>query len=249
MEEQELLQHRLKELAMRARYTGSPAFTRFLEAPAEIPARTAANTADVRIRFYGGYDDAERRIAAFHTDDEIPDFYPISVLRIKWNPKYSNPGHRDLLGSLMGLGIERETLGDIVFGREAGTAYLFACEDMERYICASLESVGRTSVKIEPYYNEVQIREPEGQMLRLTVAAERLDSIIAAAYKLSRSEAQKLIESGMVRRNHVPELKSDIHPAEGDLLSVRGHGRMRITAYDETPTRKGRRVVRLFQYT
>ena len=95
---------------------------------------------------------------------------------------------------------------------------------------------------------EILLREPEGTQLRATVSSERLDAVLAAGLKLSRSEAQRLIEAGLVKRNHAPELRGDVHLEEGDLLSVRGYGRMKILEF-EGRTRKGRLAVRIFRYT
>ena len=76
----------------------------------------------------------------------------------------------------------------------------------------------------------------------------RLDAVLAAGLRLSRGEAQRLIDGGLVKRNHVEVLWGDLHLEEGDLLSVRGHGRMRVEGF-EGLTRKGRQAVRLFRYT
>ena len=76
----------------------------------------------------GGYEDAERRVAAFYAGEAPePGDWPICALRLRWNARFSSPGHRDLLGAVMGLGIERETTGDIAMGeyRGEGCAYLF----------------------------------------------------------------------------------------------------------------------------
>ena len=246
---QDLERKRLDELALRARYTGAPCFTRFLEPTLERAARSAAAQAEVQIAFHGGFEGAERRIAAFHTGEEPePWEYPLACLEIQWNAKYANPGHRDLLGATMGLGLERSATGDIAMGAEEGAAYLFAHNDVESYICANLESAGRASLKVRPCTDEPKLREPEGIALRITVSSPRLDAVIAAGLKLSRGEAQKLISSGLVKRNHAEELRGDIHLEEGDLLSVRGHGRMRVEGF-EGITRKGRQAVRLFRYT
>ena len=246
---QDLEQKRLNELALRARYTGAPCFTRFLEPMLERAARSAAAQAEVRISFHGGFDGAERRIAAFYTED-IPENweYPLACLELSWNPKYANPGHRDLLGATMGLGLERSSTGDIAMGVKDGIAYLFAHTDVENYICANLESAGRASLKVKPCTDEPKLKPPEGIALRVTVSSPRLDAVIAAGLKLSRGEAQKLISGGFVKRNHAEELRGDIHLEEGDLLSVRGHGRMRVEGF-EGITRKGRQAVRLFRYT
>ena len=245
----DLEKKRLRELALRACYTRRPCFTRFLEPPMEREALSAANAAGVHAGFRGGYEGAERRIAAFYMDDAPEAWeYPLVCMELRWNPKYAAPGHRDLLGAVMGLGLERDSTGDIAMGAEDGTAYLFVHTDVENYISGNLESAGRASLKVRTMAGEPDIRPPEGMELRVTVSSERMDAVIAAGLKLSRSEAQRLIEGGLVKRSHMIELRGDIHLEEGDLLSVRGHGRMRILAF-EGQTRKGRLAVRLFRYT
>lgn len=240
---------RLNELALRAKYGSNAVFTRFLEPSLENTVRSAAAQAEVKAAFSGGYGGAERRIAAFFRwETPQEDMYPLSCIEIKWNPKYASPAHRDLLGAVMGLGLERDSTGDIAMGERDGTAYLFAHRDVESYICANLESAGRASVKAAVCEGPARIRPPKGEEIRVTVSSERLDAVIAAGLKLSRGEAQKLIASGMVKRNHVEELRGDIHLEENDLLSIRGHGRVRVTAF-EGLTRKGRLAVRLFKYT
>ena len=249
MNEQELTLKRLQELALRARFSSQPSFTRFLEPSLERAVLSAAAKAEVKAAFYGGYGDAERRIAAFYSGEEPQDWeYPLCCLELKWNVKYASPGHRDLLGAVMGLGLERSATGDIAMGQDAGSAYLFAHEDVESYIAMNLASAGRASIRVSPAEMPPKIKMPEGILVRVTVSSIRLDSVAAAALKLSRSEAQKLIEGGLVKRNHIEELRGDVHLQEGDLLSVRGYGRMRIEGFDGI-TRKGRQAVRLFRYT
>lgn len=249
MNDQELILKRLQELALRARYASLPTFTRFLEPALERAVHAAAAQAEVHAAFFGGYEDAERCIAAFYTGDAPQAWeYPLCCLELKWNAKYANPGHRDLLGAVMGLGLERSATGDIAMGSDEGCAYLFAHSDVESYIAMNLESAGRASLRIRSAHMPPSLKPPEGVILRVTVSSPRLDSVIAAALKLSRSEAQRLIEGGFVKRNHTEELRGDIHLEEGDLLSVRGHGRMRIEGFDGI-TRKGRQAVRLFRYT
>lgn len=240
---------RLRELALRACYTGETACTRFLEPPMEREALSAAHAAGVHVRFWGGYGDAERRVAAFHLDEPPADAdFPVVCLALKWNPKYASPGHRDLLGAVMGLGLERDSTGDIAPCAEDGCACLFVHRDVADYIRANLESAGRAALKVEALSAPPVLREAEGTQLRATVSSERLDAVVAAGLKLSRSEAQHLIEAGLVKRNHLPELRGDAHLEEGDLLSVRGYGRMKILEF-EGRTRKGRLAVRIFRYT
>ena len=241
---------RLNELAMRACHGGQTCFTRFLE-PAQVQtARQAASRAGVKVALWGGYEGAERCVAAFYGEQAPqPQDWPICALRLNWNAKYANPGHRDLLGAVMGLGIEREITGDIAMGehRGAGCAYLFALEEMADYIAASLESAGRAALKVTVADEDPILLPPEGEELRLTVQQERLDAVIAAAYGLSRAEAQRLVSGGLVKLNHVPCLRADARLAEADLISARGYGRIRVTAF-HGETRRGRRVVWVFRY-
>ena len=239
---------RLKELALRARHSMQPSFTRFLEPPMDMDVRHAAAQAEVKAAFFGGFADAERRLAAFYSGDAPEEWeYPLECLELTWNSRYASPGHRDLLGAVMGLGLERSATGDIAPSQEEGTAYLFVHRDVESYICANLDSAGRASLKVKPLSGEIKIKPPTGEEIRATVSSERLDAVLAAGLKLSRSEAQRLISGGMVKRNHLEELRGDVHLEEGDLLSVRGYGRMKIQLFDGI-TRKGRLVVRLFRY-
>lgn len=241
---------RLEELALRTAYTGAPAFTRFLEPSMPDAARAAANRAGVHAAFYGGFSDAERRVAGFYADEppEEADF-PVVPLRIDWNAKFAHPGHRDLLGAAMGLGIERETLGDVALGQRNGApcAYLFCLPEVADYVCASLESAGRATVRVSRADETPEILPPEGEHLRLTVQNERLDAVLAAACRLSRSEAQRLIAAGLVKLNHVPNLHPDARLKEGDLISARGQGRIRVEEF-QGESRRGRRIVAVFRY-
>lgn len=241
---------RLRELAMRAAHARRPQFTRFLEPSALNDVRAAANAAGVACAFYGGYDDAERVVAAFYTDapPELSD-YPLCALRLQWNARFANPGHRDLLGAVMGLGLERETVGDIAMGtfRGAPCAYLFVIPEMADYVRANLDSAGRASIKAELSQEAPEISPPEGAELRVTVQNARLDAVLAAGWRLSRAEAQRLIAAGLVKLNHAPNLHADARVGEGDLISARGCGRLRVLS-EAGETRRGRRALKLFIY-
>ena len=241
---------RLQELALRAAHTGRAQFTRFLEPSMVSDARGAANRAGVSCAFYGGYDGAERIVAAFHAGDAPKtQAYPIEVLRIAWNPKFASPGHRDLLGAVMGLGLERDAIGDIAMGTHRGApcAYLFVIPEMADYVAANLDAAGRASIKVEIAREIPEVSPPEGVELRVTVQNARLDAVLAAGYRLSRSEAQRLICAGLVKLNHVPSLHTDARVGEGDLISARGHGRLRVLS-EQGESRRGRLILMLFKY-
>ena len=241
---------RLRELAMRAAHTGRPQFTRFLEPSTLDQARRIAGENGVSCLLYGGYPDAERCMAAYYDGEPpAPEAFPMRAIRIDWNAKFAHPGHRDLLGAAMGLGIERETLGDVALGQRNGAlcAYLFCLPEVADYVCASFESAGRATVKASRADEPPEILPPEGERLRLTVQNERLDAVLAAACHLSRGEAQRLIAAGLVKLNHVPNLHADARLKEGDLISARGQGRIRVEEF-QGESRRGRRVVAVFRY-
>ena len=244
------LDKRLNELALRAQHTGRVCATRFLEPSTLAAVNAAASRAGVKVALWGGYEGAERCVAAFYAGDppEAGD-WPVVALRLQWNGKFANPGHRDLLGAMMGLGIEREMTGDIAMGtyRDAPCAYLFALEEVADYIAANLDSAGLASLKVSVATETPQLIPPEGESLRLTVQQQRLDAVLAAACRLSRGEAQRLIAAGLVKLNHVPQLRPDARLSEGDLISARGYGRVKVTAF-QGESRRGRQVVQVFRY-
>lgn len=244
------LKKRLAELAQRAVHGGRACCTRFLEPTQRDLARAAAARAGARVAFWGGFEGAERAVAAFYAPDAPePRAYPIATVRIDWNAKFASPAHRDLLGAVMGLGIDREVTGDIAMGEREGRqcAYLFALDDMADYIAASLTGAGCAAVRAAVTDETPSILPPEGRHLRLTVQQERLDAVLAAACRLSRSEAQRLIAAGLVKLNHAVNTRADARLCEGDLISARGHGRIRVEAF-QGESRRGRQVVAVFKY-
>jgi len=235
---------RLHDLARRAERTGEPQFSCFLDPALAGAARIAARQCNVSVAFDGGYPDAERQIAAFHIGD-APEEWPIDCVRMRWNEKYGAPGHRDLLGALMGLGFERERMGDIALG--SGEAYVFASPNMADYLARSLDSAGRTALICTLVDGAPDLPPLQGRALRETVASLRLDAVLAAGFDLGRAEAQRLIRQRLVRKNHVEEDHPDADVGEGDLISARGLGRVKIEKV-LGETKKGRIAIQLFKF-
>ncbi len=238
-------QKRYRELALRALHRDQAQFTRFVDPSEQDTVRAAANAAGVHAAFYGGYPDAERCVAAFYAQT-APEEYPIDAVEVHWNPKFAAVAHRDLMGAVMAIGLERETLGDIAIGQKEGCGYVFCVPEMADYLIGTLESAGRASVRCERA-KEVLIAPPEGSEMRVTIQSLRLDSVIAAGWKLSRTEAQRLIAAGLVKLNHAQEIHADRKVEEKALISARGYGRIRIESI-EGETRRGRMAIHLFRY-
>ena len=156
------------------------------------------------------------------------------------------PGHRDYLGSLMGLGIRREVLGDILPDQEG--AVLLASTGIAPYIKENLMSVGRQEVTVEEIaLEEITQHLSDGQEMTIGVASERLDAVISKVFSLSRQDASKAITSGKVQVNWRFVLKPDLSVKEGDLISIRGFGRIRIQNQTGT-SRSGRLKIRIVRY-
>ena len=242
----ELLEKRLHELAVRASRRGDAAFTHFMDLSQIQVALAAARSEGVHLTLNGGYPDAERRMGAFYQTEE-PEIWewPVCTVEISWRTQFGSPEHRDLLGALMALGFERERMGDIVLAD--GKAFVFAEPEMADYIVRSLESAGRVSLKTKLADGVPELPPPAGRTFRDTVASMRLDALLAAGFSLSRSEASERISRGLAYVNQAQQVRSDWAVQEGDLISLRGEGRVRIESVDGE-TRKGRIAVRLFRY-
>jgi len=242
----EMFEKRVRELAKRAEKTGEPSFTHFLDMSQASSAFAAASEAGVHLVLEGGYGDAERRMGAFY-DMEPPEAWqwPIAPVEMTWRAQFGSPAHRDLLGALMALGFERDRMGDIVLLKDR--AYVFAESEMADYIVRSLESAGRVSLRVRMAEGVPDIPPPAGRTVRDTVQSLRLDAVLAAGFSLSRSEASERIARGKVFVNHAQLLRGDLSVKEGDIISLRGEGRIRLE-HVEGETRKGRIAVRLFRY-
>ncbi len=200
----------------------------------------------LRFCFYGGYEEAERTVAVFLPDyAELPDHDPLALLRIAQNGSRVL-SHRDYLGSLMGLGIKREMVGDILV--RTNGADIVIMKDMGEFLLYHYEKAGRTSLKAEIVsIDNIMIPENSFEEKRDTVASLRLDNLIAAAFSLSRGKAAEAIESGMVFVNGMQSEKADRQIKEGDKLVLRGKGKILLKAVGGV-TKKDRVSILIHKY-
>lgn len=235
---------RMRELAGRAAQTGRVQYTDFLT-PAELAqAEICARKAGVFCFRYGGIADAERCVAAFSWTEEAPEF-PVRCLAITWREGNCQLAHRDLLGALMALGIQREKLGDILV--EEGRAFAFALPEMARYIAESLVTAGSAKVRVELLAGAPTLAREGGEPVRATVPSLRLDAVLGAAWNLPRSRAAALVSAGRVQVDYQQELRPDRQLARGMMLSVRGMGRAKVLEIGGK-TKKNRTSVTLLRY-
>ncbi|MCM1363651.1 MAG: YlmH/Sll1252 family protein [Ruminococcus sp.] len=206
--------------------------------------------------YYGGYADAERTVVVFvprfFDFDDIMQFFseneqdnPLALVRIE-KDKFSALSHRDYLGSLMGLGIKREMIGDLLVDENG--CYIPCIKSIAKYITENLTSVGRGSVKANVVsFGEISTREENFELVRDSVASFRLDNMVSAAFSLSRSSSVQAIEKGIVYVNGVQIEKSDYRVLSGDKLVLRGKGKAVFAAVNGE-SKKGRLHVEFKRY-
>ena len=241
------MQKRFSELAERSFERGYNVYSDFLGI-AEI-SELKAMRMRVPVALWGGWDGAERAVACFGERDYFTDNgdYPIKCVLIEpVSQKFADTlTHRDFLGSLMGLGIRREMLGDIIISENCG--YLFCLDSISEYITESLKQVRHTTVncRITESIPDSAVPIPEEE--EHIVSSCRLDVLISAVYSLSRSKAQELFEKERVFVNGVMKTSPSFVPNDGDKISVRGFGRF-IFGGELRRTKKDRLVVSLSVY-
>lgn len=201
---------------------------------------------DIDWMLWGGYEEAERKIAGFFPDYLVPcpEAFPLEPLTFTWR-KEDCLSHRDFLGSFMALGVERSVIGDILVGENRGVVFLR--KEMTEYFCENLRKIGRVGVKVtkgmeEPLPGERKFLEISG-----VVASERLDCLVGLMCRTSREKASELIVSGAVMLNHREILSVSHHVSEGDIVSIRKHGKFMIDQLGPL-TSKGRLSVKCRKY-
>lgn len=247
--EEELLAKRIQDLAGLADRTGRVTFTDFLNLNEQnILHQTLQKFSWIRGETFGGYEGAERQIAAFVPDAfSYPPAYPITCIRITpLNRRFAEElSHRDILGALMRLGIERSKMGDIALCQEE--SFLFCHQDMAEVIRGDLTRIRHTSVKCELCDLTGFHYQPKLQPLRGSVASVRLDAVMAVAFQASRSSLLSLIGGGYVFVNGRLVTSNGYALKEGDIISARGYGKFRFDGA-VGQTKKGRCMVEIQKY-
>ncbi len=194
---------------------------------------------EISLRFFGGYAEAERCLfLAFpeYAEETVNEEF-ISLLEITARD-IQNLSHRDFLGSILGLGIRREKIGDIICLEDR--CLVFAMSDITDYIASNLLKVANCGVKIrEVEIRDIKIPMRSFQKIKTTVASLRLDAVIGAAIKTSRAKALEVIHAGRVLVNWNEALDPSAKMSPGDVFSIRGMGRFRLSE-ETSETRKGR---------
>lgn len=239
------IKKRLLELAERSYSQSVYTFTSFLG----LSEQQAYHEISDRLSYAGcgmdgGSSLCERKMIRFGDEESLgyAASYPISCLRIEpLNLKFAESlTHRDFLGAIMNLGIERDTVGDIFV--QDKEAFVFCQESIAPYLTEHLGQVRRTRVKCFVSEIPVQLTTPSLESVSLSVASPRIDGVISKLHNMARSQSQELFRTGKIFINgRLTENGSYILKA-GDSVTVRGYGRFIYTGA-QGETRKGKQRI------
>jgi RNA-binding protein YlmH len=201
------------------------------------------HAAGVRTFMYGGYDEAERRMLVcvprdIPMDDEEAVEGLLRVLRVKLPTISRELSHRDYLGSLLGLGIDRRLTGDILVRPDG--ADIFIVPGIEEFLLKELHRIGPVEVKTEAVpVEELIVPEARVEFIKDSLSSVRLDSVVSSAFRISRGKAAEAVRKGLVSVDHAECIKPDAAVHEGASIVLKGKGK---AVLEETggESRKGR---------
>ena len=200
--------------------------------------------------FHGGYEGAERTVCVFLPDWQEPDDWEavdeLAAIECAYPPTGAELTHRDLLGGLMGIGLTREKVGDILTGEKS--AQVVCLRDAAPIILSQFSQAGRYRLKLKEIpLSSLSPAPAEVKLIHDTVAALRLDAVAASGFSLARGKAADAIAAGRVSLNHRECLKPDRAVAQGDIITCRGLGKCVVKSVGGQ-SRKGRIIVEIERY-
>lgn len=244
---------RAVERAERARDRWTHETTGFLDPGAMASIEDAVRAVcgdEVVVRAWGGFSSAERRratMARAESVDEDAVETSVRALRVEGNFMFDAATHRDFLGAILGTGISREKIGDILVRGERG-ADVVTTPEMCEFLTGALTSVRTVKVQArEVALSELQVPTPKVEEINTSEASVRLDALGSAGFRMSRSKFADHVASGDVKVNWREVTKGRHELSAGDVISCRGKGRVEVR--DIRPARKeGRFAVSLLRF-
>lgn len=224
--------------------TYAPKLTDFLDPREQQIIKTIVGTRDVQCSLFGGYESAERQRALLYPDyfEASHEEFQISLFELEYAKKFISIEHRQVLGSLMSLGLKRGKFGDIVL--KGDQVQFFAAAEVSDYVRLQLDSIGRAGITLKeiPLQNAIQ-PEVSWREVSTTASSLRLDTIMSAVYNISRQKSQTYIQQGTVKVNWTTIENTAFECGEGDILSVRGLGRAKIVTIEGKTKKDKWRVI------
>ena len=250
MRKDDMTARHFQDLSRRARQKGIVLYTDFLDQMEQsLLHESVKEDASLSVRLFGGYSHAERKVAAFLPDDDFATDeadYPVSCLLVSpKSPRYAEGfTHRDLLGALMNLGVERRLLGDLLFSDEI---HILCVTHIAGLICDCLHQVRHTDVLLREVPLLGLSYQPSFREETVSIASNRIDAFLSAACHISRQEALRRLDGEKVFVNQRIVKSHKAALLEGDIVSIRGTGKLEfLGAAGET--RKGKTRVKFRWY-
>lgn len=201
------------------------------------------NKNNLLIETNGIFEESERRMISFNNSYKID--YPIEVIEIINKSNFSKLEHRDYLGTVLSLGIERNKIGDIVV--KENKAYLPIIEEISSYVLSNLNSIGRSPVEVRILHDLNKIPSVNFEELIINVSSLRADSIVAKISNISRAKALELLESGRVLVDYVKAKDKSQELLKGSRVTIRGKGKYIIgDIIGETRSGKKRVIIKKY---
>lgn len=204
---------------------------------------------DVNYKIFGGYEEAERQMIAFYNyyNEISENDFPICILKIKSNDKFSKPlNHREYLGSILGTGIERSKLGDLIV--EDNQAFAFINQNIADYVYINLTKVSHSKVDTSILeLGNLKLAPKRYKEAIIIVQSLRLDSIISSTFHISRSKASSFINSEKVIVNGIKSTNNSMILKENDIFSLKGFGKAKFIQI-QGKTNKERMKILIYLY-
>lgn len=198
-----------------------------------------AHYPQLRTESYGGYEGAERIRVAFIDEAFAGTVDPqVVALQVSWDPRFRLLTHRDVLGSLMGLGLSRDCFGDIIM--QAGGAQLIVDSTVGEFVKQNFTKIAMVGVSVTDLdLSALQPKEEKVKEIRTTVASLRLDAVASSGFSVSRTKLVNAVNAGLLQVNWQPAKGPSQEVKAGDIISMRGRGRVKVEEITGT-SRKGR---------
>ena len=241
---EDLLSARVNDLYDLTYKTSVPHYLGFLSDTETAVCEDMLKRIGAKFCAFGGFNAAERKMLCCMPEWCDEPQFPITALTFEFNVAFKL-SHRDFLGSLMALGITRESVGDILV--EDGRAVVFVKDSVLQFVLTQIEKIGRVGVKIKSGYSEPLPSVGELISCTTTVSSMRLDCVVSAICGVSRNTALEYIEVGKVYVNSLPTQKPTKLLSDGDTLTIRSKGKFYIIEGNEY-SKKGRIVLKYNKY-
>lgn len=231
-EDEKLVGRKVQDLVKSCTYSSISRFTSFLNLrEIELAKAELHHQKWQAFSFWGGYPSAERQILGIFDmllldESAAQGDFPISAIQILPLSTEKQLTHRDYLGAILGLGIKRECVGDII--EQDGSTIVFVQASISSFILEELNQVGRISVKTNEYqYTQGDITTTFLQK-KASVPSLRLDAVLSAILHVNRAQSANFITKGLVQINHMQITSQHYSVCENDIFSIRGIGKFKL---------------------